>query len=250
MAIRQLFISRPIGGQSIHNTNTKAWSIPCITNKTRNVSKEEGKAIILLLLKFFPHRFSVQKLSVFIQECDLWLQVFPVSTILVLERKQNPNASSRMNLPKRPYESLRYKLIWPKFHEGNFHSCECCTSVCGIKQWTLGEIWEKNKRLYQNYLWEPNPPKNPLPTDRQIRKWPQWRTEAARYEHIYSDEQWSSWQDPAKPDTNERNWPEEALKGSSIDNELAFVSRKYKLCSKKQKTIIINRREINTGNRL
>ena len=144
----------------------------------------------------------------------------------MLERKQNPNVGSRMNLPKRPYESLRYKLIWPKFHEG------------------------KNKRLYQNYLWEPNPPGNPLLTDRQIRKWPQWRTEAARYEHIYSDEQWSSWQDPAKPDTNERNWPEEALKGSSIDNELAFVSRKYKLCSKKQKTIIINRREINTGNRL
>ena len=53
--------------------------------------------------------------------------------------------------------------------------------------------WEKfekkNKKLYQNYLWEPNPPGNPLPTDRQIRKWPQWRTEAARYEHIYSDEQ-------------------------------------------------------------
>ena len=53
--------------------------------------------------------------------------------------------------------------------------------------------WEKfekkNKRLYQNYLWEPNPPGNPLLTDRQIRKWPQWRTEAARYEHIYSDKQ-------------------------------------------------------------
>ena len=71
MAIRQLFISRPIGGQSIHNTNTKAWNILYVTNKTRNVSEEEGKAIILLLLKFFPHRFSVQKLSVFIQECDL-----------------------------------------------------------------------------------------------------------------------------------------------------------------------------------
>ena len=33
---------------------------------------------------------------------------------------------------------------------------------------------------------EPIPSRNPLPTNRQILKWPQWRIEAARYEHIYS----------------------------------------------------------------
>ena len=35
------------------------------------------------------------------------------------------------------------------------------------------QVFENKKnRLCQNYLWEPDPPRNPLLTDRQIRKWP------------------------------------------------------------------------------
>ena len=64
---------------------------------------------------------------------------------------------------------------------------------------------------------------------------------------LCSDEQQSLRRKPATPDTNECKCPGDALEGNNIDNERGFVTWKYKLCSKQQNTIMINRREINTG---
>lgn len=49
--------------QSIDDTNTEAWTIPCLTIKTRSFTKEDGNTIILLLLKFFPQRFLAEVLN-------------------------------------------------------------------------------------------------------------------------------------------------------------------------------------------
>ena len=55
------------------------------------------------------------------------------------------------------------------------------------------QVFENKIKGYaKKNLWKQNPARNPLPTDRQIRKWPQVRNEAECFDHIYSGTRYSN----------------------------------------------------------